>query len=355
MTKKIEDMDDDEIEALSPEDLLALQNGPDADEGDEVKDDDDGKKDDAKGDEESKESEEEESEEESAIDPERLRQLAEEDDDDSDIVTDADGNKMVPYARVKEMSKNMRDMRLILRTALGNKPEADTRVEAKADEKAEKLVEYDVKGKMAEYHKLVTDGNEGEAATLLGEIETKRVEMQDQAIRLATAKSDQRFLAELERRDTERDIKRTLVILYREYPFLNNDPKNKDMNEIAILAVNAKAKDLIARGRPVPDALLEAGRSIGKKIKSLSPAAKADEKPDDKKPKTPDGKDARSVAALKRDAQIRQPAVTTAAGKGAGKAAGEEIDWKNISDAELSKLPPEVLERAMSGRSVEER
>lgn len=355
MAKNIVDMTDAEIEALSPEELMELQNGEAVEAGDEDGEEEDEPADDADAEEEDEAGEEEEEEpaaDEPEIDEDKLQRLLADDDEDGEDKGD------VPYPRFKELVDDNKDLKLMLRVALKRDGKQEAPAVEDEPEPEPEIPAYNFKAKMGEYHKLVVDGKDDEAGALLDEIEDKRAEVTAAQIAKASRDAQATALTVVTRKEIETGIRNAEAALYKQYPFLNN--KGKTPDEDAILSVNAKARQLVAQGKAPDVALLEAGMSIGKKFAQLiNPAAPAPKLDKDGKPvveeakkkvtgKLPDGSDPRSRDGLKRNLKLQQPD-TLRAGKGNADKSVMKRDWKNMTDAEISKLPPEELEAAMMG------
>lgn len=245
-------------------------------------------------------------------------------------------NRMVPLSRLNEALRRSDDYATLLREALAARGEPQQPQQPQAPAEPEPP-QYDFAAAMREYHKMVTEGEDDKAADKLVEIETKRAEVmeyrleqQARALREESAKER----SNIERRTA---IESAMVELYEAFPFLNN--QSKDADEVAILAVNARAKELVAKGKNPADALREAGNSIGERFQKLlgkQAPATTDEGGDKGRQAPKDGSDPRSKEALRRNLDIRQPE-TQKSGVG-NRDAISTIDISKMTDEQLDKL-----------------
>lgn len=266
-----------------------------------------------------------------ALTKEQLEALARDDDGRSD---------MVPRARLNEVLQSERDLREILRTvAAGQQAAAPAKP---VEEEAPKRPEFDFKAANREYHKLLTDGEEEKALAKLDEIEDARTALHQFDIAEAERKAEERTYSRVSADQTSREVNTVAAEMVKRYPFLDN--KSEKANEAAILAVNAKAKQLVAAGKSPAEALHEAAIKIGGQFaKVLEIPGKNDKKPDGKKP-VKAGEDPRSKDALQRNIGIRQPP-----GQKSGVGTREQLrtlDISNMTDEQIEKLSPEELAEA---------
>lgn len=354
--KNIADMTDAEIDALPPDELLALQTGgtPDGDdegdgdgEGDEGGEGDgeggdagDGEGDaDGDGDGDAGGDSDDEPELDADGNPiltaEQLRAFAEADVDDDDD----DGGEMVPRARLNQSIERTKDYQLMLRFLLDGK----AAMPAAPVEKSEPVVvaepeflKYDFKAKSREMIRLITEGKDDEAATLSDEIENTREQVQQYKLQKTREDALQEANQTISQTEQARLNKEAMKSIYDVYPFLNNT--GKDANEAAILAVNAKARQLVQSGKAPHDALLIAAKKIGgefaKLLKPTGDAGSKDGKPG-KKTATP-AKDTRTAESIKRNLNVRQPA-TQRSGVGNRETDGK-LDIRTMTDAQLDAL-----------------
>jgi hypothetical protein len=355
--KNIASLSDEEIEALSPEELLELQTGDErVDDGEEEEEEEapaggTPKKDDAGEEEEEEEEEvpagEEEEEPDPLTDEKRLSRLLENEEAGDDV-----GD--IPYSRFKSKVDEANDLRLLLRTVLQRDGKIAAPVAAEPDPKPEEkpAFTYDFKKAQREYIALVDSGKEEEANAKLDEIEDARETMTAERIAKATEATRNEMMGELAYREVKIALDRSQRTLYKEFPFLDNTSKDRD--DIAIIATNARAKQLVAAGKPPAEALLEAGRAIGKRF------AKAIEPPKGKDTPKPvldkDGKeivDKRTQSAVRRNLDVRQPA-TLKAGSGSPNNTGK-INIRDLTDEQLEKMEksdPEALAELRGDRRV---
>lgn len=319
-TKNIADLSDEDIDALDPAELLALQHGgepvdnsegeegEESDEGDDAGDagagdegaeggegGDAGAGDDAAEGEDDGQSDDDQQ---PALTREQLEALASEKDDDEDGAA----GDMVPRSRLNEVLENQRNLRLILQTALATgaikTPEPAA---AQQDEPQPAFLTYDFKAKAREQVSALANGDEDKALALADEIEEMRAAKHAHELEAARTAGRREAQEVVEVRDTKAAIAAAEADIYEKYPFLNG--KGKTPHEAAILAVNAKAKQLVAKGKSVPEALVEAAEKVGGEFaKLLMPKEKT---PPATEKKT--GKDTRTGPALQRNLNVRQP------------------------------------------------
>lgn len=228
------------------------------------------------------------------------------------LASEADESGMVPLARLNEVLASDRQKGEIIQLLL-----AAGKVSGKADDAGDggddeagnepDFMSYDFKAAQREYIKLITEGDEEAAIAKSEEIEETRAKVNDYKL----AKVREEAVAEAEGRVQQREVKSDLKAaegeIYKEFPFLDN--KSKDASEAAILAVNAKAKQLIANeGMPPGAALRKAGKEIGSVFaKVLKPAANADGKKPPIDARKDGVDDPRAKGAVKRGLDASQP------------------------------------------------
>lgn len=269
---------------------------------------------------------------------EQLEALARERDND-----DGDDQPTVPRARLNEVLEANRDLRLILRTAL-EKGQITGEPEPAPEPEPERPV-YDFKAANREYHKLLTEGDEDAALAKLDEIEDKRAELHAFDVAAARREAETNAYSRTTADRAAQQLDAVAAEMIERYPFLNN--KGEQANEAAILAVNAKAKQLAAKGKTPAEALHEAATKIGGQFEKLlgKPAKQGENegKGKDTKPVEP-GKDPRSQEALRRNLGVRQPPI---AKSGVGtREQLRTLDLANMTDEQIDKLSPEELAEA---------
>lgn len=393
--KNIRDMTDEEIGDLSPEELIAMQTGTaDDDDKDDKKKGgkdaaaDDNEEEEEESEEEESESEEEESEEESEEEEgeESEEESEEEESEESEeeegeevtperlqaLLDDLDGGgiepgKDVPYSRFKKAIDRANDQSDVIRILLGQRGTAAATVQEEEPE-PEKKFEYDFKAANREYHKLLSEGEDEKAQAKLDEIEDKREEQRqfdNERIR-KTARTE--VLGEVEARTAKEKMGEAMLVVFKEFPFLDHRAKTK--NQDAIEATNAKVRNLIAAGKSPAEAVLEGGRAIGKVFaKALgldAPKKKGEGAPDkkagaegagDKKKggKTKVEIDERTKGAVRRGLKVRQPTDTGKHGKGNGNDLSAVISAADLTDEKidwLEKNDPDQLARLLGNDRV---
>lgn len=314
--KNIAELTDEEIDALPPEELLALQHGEAREGGEEEEEDGgEGAGGDGAGDETKEEEEEETGDGGEPLTPEQLQALADEADEEDEDEDDPDPTSdMVPRSRLNKALERGKDLSLVVKALIktGDKAPAAAPVEAKPEPVVEaepEFLKYDFKAKSREVIKLIAEGEEEKAAALQDEIEDTRTQVTEYRIAKAQEKAKAEAVTEtnqtLAKDKATADLGVAATALFEKFPFLNNQVKGA--NEAAILAVNAKAKQLVAKGRTPAAALTEAGEKIGgqfAKLLGIKPAAAVvDDKTKGKQP----AKDTRTPDALKRNLSLQQP------------------------------------------------
>lgn len=349
MGKKIEDMTDEDLDALSPEDMLALQTGGSTgeDEGDDEGDGDEGGEggdqggDEGEGDEGGEGDGDDESAEAERL---RLERLANEGGDgDGDEGGEGEegqrGSATVPHARFNEKvqeAKHWRETALALIEA-GKAGQAPAQTPASKQEEAPQRPEYDFKAAMREYHKLVLEGEDEKAASKLDEIEDKREAIRVFDLQQVQAQAETSAVQRITARQEAANKAVVIDTLYKTYPFLNNE--HKDADEAAILAVNAKAKALVAEGVSPSEALRRAGEAIGErfaKVLGVSKPATGQDGQGKKPGETKPGKDTRTPAAVRRGLEVRQPA-TQKSGVG-NREGASKLSIADLTDEQLERL-----------------
>lgn len=317
MPKEIQDMTDEEIGALSPEELAELTAGIDLSsidgngegEGDGGEDGADAG---ASG-------------EEDELTEEALAELL------AGQEQGEDTQKAVAYARFKEKVDEANDLRLMLHAALSGREQGQQQAPPLPQPpQPPEDPGIDVRSMRLKLFKLQSTGTEEEieeAANALADAEQKVL---DYRASLAEFNAKQAATRELE---TDRILSVTRQA-EAEYPFL--DPKSDTFDEAASLAVNAKARQLIAEKRMRgSDALREAVDTIGKRFAKILGVPQG--KPASATTVTTTGKkkvDPRVIDALKRAGLIKHPS----AGSGHGmRTAGVEMDISKLPDKDLPK------------------
>jgi hypothetical protein len=337
--KDITTMTDADIEALSDEELaeLTAEQGGAEEEGEEEEE--------TEGEEE--ETEEETEEEEETEDPDPNAGLTAE--EIAALAKDGDlpggKSRVVPHTRFNEVNEENKDLRLLLKMALAKGDVAPAAVVK--EEPAPVRPVYDFKVAQREYHKLISEGEDDKAGLKLDEIEDKREELQQFDLTNIRTQARREAVAEVNQTQAQREVGAVIKDLHERYPFLNENGKAPE--EAAILAVNAKAKQLIAQGQSPAEALIAAGESIGPRFAKVLGIAPT--KPG-KKAVTPlvDGKDPRSKDALKRNLGLRQPP-TGKSGVGTREQM-RTLDISKMTDAQIDKLTPAELAEATGANHV---
>lgn len=348
--KNIADMSDEDIEGLSADELLELQTGAaseedeEEEEGDES-DDSDADEGDGEDEEEADGDEDEESEDDEDADPqltkEQLEALAAEEDEDGDP---DDTSDMVPRSRLNAEIEKGKDKSLVIRALLrsGAGTPAPAAAKDPDPEPEPEFLKYDFKAKGREVIKLIAEGDEDRASALQDEIEDTRAKVNQYNLDKARAEATAQATGEFQAQRARDALDATVADVYERYPMLNNQSKHR--NEAAILAVNGKTKELMAKGKPAHLALAEAADKMMKILglaTDKTPAkqgkndkvAKVDG--DKKVDKTP-AKDGRTKEALKRNLAIRQPAQQK---NGVGtRDRLRTIDIRNMTDAQIDAL-----------------
>lgn len=251
---------------------------------------------------------------------------------------------MIPLARFNEVIETARQQQELISQLLQNR-QAPAATQAEPEPAAEV---FDFKAKGRELIKLISEGDEDGAAALQEEIEAKREEQRALDMQAAEERATQRFAAQ----QAQNEITSATRSIYERMPFLNSE--NKAADAAAIAAVNARAKQLIAGGTAPAAALKQASDALGPvfaqilgvKLDEASAGAvnNAAAGTGAKKP----GADTRTAAAIQRNLNIRQPD-TLKTGVG-NREAGATISVKDLSDEQLEKaLADGTLDDLLSG------
>lgn len=359
MGKRIQDLTDDELDALSPEEMAELEAGIDTvDEnnvgGDGDEDEDLGGAGD-KGDDDEEEEEEEAAGDGELPTREQLEALAKDDDSEEEEVPE--GGEAIPYARFKAKSDEAKDLRGILKAVIPHLS-GSTSTSTSAAAPAAPVVDenprpvYDIKAANREYTRLLSEGDVEAAAAKLDEIEDAREKMHAWDVERARLEAEERAVTRVKTAEAQSAVQTTAAALYATYPFLDN--KNAAADATAIIAVNAEAKRLMSTGMAAAAALQKAGETLGKRFAKLIAVEKpAGSKPakDGKDGKPPAGTDPRSKEALKRNLGIRQPP-SAAAGVSNRDEPNKIRSIADMSDEEIDKLSKEELAELRGDKRV---
>jgi hypothetical protein len=333
-TKNLNDLSDEQIDALTPEELAAYTAEGPADP-------------DAEGEEEGEEGAEnegieEEGEEEGEDDgdpltPEQLAALANGDAAEEEGEDEGAANDMVPRSRLNRVLERERTTRELAVALLQQNARNAPQQEAVAEVDADPQPEFDFQAARKEYHRLVVEGEEDKAEAKLTEIDTARDALNDWKLRRAQQAARDEAVQIVTAGQAKRELTAAITEMQTAYPFLDNT--SKQANEAAILAVNAKARELVKGGATPADALRKAAAKFGPTFAKMLKIPGKTDAPTGKTPagKTPaPGTDPRSKAALTRNLGIRQPATQKT---GVGNREQEAtLDINNLSDEQIDKL-----------------
>lgn len=323
-TKNIAEMTDDEIDALSVEEMEALQHGgaaasendgdgetgdgDGADGGDGGSEDGNSGADDAGGEGDGE-----------GLTAEQLEAIAN------------DGNGMVPLARLNEiLARDRQKDELIAQLVRERGSQTPAQNESEPDNEPPAEPSYDFKAAQREMLKLMSEGDDEAAAAKAEEIEDKREEINQFRLNKAREEATETVRREFGARQVRSEIEQTEADLSTRYPFLNN--KDKTANRAAILAVNAEAKALIKEGKTPAEALREAGEAIGSqfaKVLGVSTDATSGRQNNAPAP----GQDPRTKAAIARNLNLRQPPQAQLGVGNRERAAN--LDVANMTDEQL--------------------
>lgn len=334
--KSINDLSDEQIDALSPAELLEYQTGG-AGLGDEGGGEEEEEEEEGEGEGSGDDNADDDAEAERA----RLAALAdaeqeeEEEQDDDDVTTNADGSKTVPHARFNAKNEEAKAWKAIAEAALANGKQPAAEVEQEVQPAPERPV-YDFKAKQREYIALITAGDADAAVTLSEEMEDMREKIREFDLDQVRTEARTEAVQTITVRQQKADVASTEVALYEKFPFLNNKSKSADV--VAIQAVNAHARELIRTGLSPAEALHKAGTSIGKRFAQVNgikvpsdktPAPKLDAAGNPiPEPRTP--------AAVRRGLEVRQPA-TQKSGVG-NREQVSTLSINDMTDAQLDAL-----------------
>lgn len=338
MGRNINDLTDEELDNLSADEIDGLEgadlSGDDAEGEEDEAGGTEGEEEDA--DAAAGEEEEEEAGDDESAEAEAARLAA--------LAAEGDGNDMVPRSRLNEVLAERDDYKGMLQVALNNRgvamPAATTETAEEVDPDPMPVV--DIKAMNREYHQLVVDGEDEKAAALLDKIEDARTSLNEWNLRKVSREAEAAAASRITKHQTSQALAAVTETLHKAYPFLNNESKTADPD--AILAVNAKAKALIAQGKSPAVALSEAGDSIGKKFAKLL-GIKAPAKVEAKSDAVKQAGEQRSKDAIKRNLSVRQPD-TIKSGVGIRDKAAK-LDISKMTDEQLDKLSPEEMEEAL--------
>lgn len=336
-------MTDEQIGALSDDELEEALSGDPIDEGaDDDNDEPDAGDDDTHGDEGDDgegEGDEDEGDDEgdggadttdAEREAERLRRLAKDDDG------------KVPRARLNEVIRERDQYRDLALEALrsGKTPQQEPAATPKEEPKRP---EYDLKAGMREYHKLLNEGEEDKAIAKLEEVEEARAAIAQYDLDKAAREAEERAYARVAKDTAEERMAGALNEAYEAYPFLNHESKHADPDAIA--AVNVRAKQLVAEGRPPHIAIKLASKRVGDrfaKLLGLDTGKPSGTPAEDAATKA--GKD-RAQNAVRRGLDVRQPS-TQKMGVGT-RDGGAKIDISKLTDKQIDALSQAELNEAL--------
>lgn len=236
---------------------------------------------------------------------------------------------MVPRARLNEVLADRDDLRLMLKTALALGTQGQPAPAAQQEEAQPEVQAYDFKAAQREYTRLISEGDEEAASKKLDEIEDAREAQRAQDIAAAEARALQR----VEQVNEQARVQAVAEALHKQFPFLDHTKDSAD--DVAILSVQAKTRELINAGKTPAQALAEAGETVGKKFARLyapapTPTSKAKE-----------AGDARTKEAVTRGLGVRQPS-TQKGGIGTREATAPDI--RTMTDEQLDKMSKAELD-----------
>lgn len=313
--KNAADLTDEELAALSPEELAELQG--DNHEGEDEETDEEREAREAAEAEAAKGGKDD-------LDPDAVAALAAEGGEGGE-----GRSPMVPHSRFQEVNE---ERRLLLEEVIRLRKEGGT-APAKKEEPAAPA--YDFKKARKEYHALLLEDPE-KAAEKLDEIEDAREAQHKADIEAAEQRAEDRAFSRMSSVRTTDNAATAAQKLYAAYPFL--DANSDDADETAIYAVIGKRDQLIRGGEDPVEAMRKAAEEVGAKFaKLLGTGAAAGA--DDGKPS------ARAVEATRKaaDAAGRQPA--TPKGGIGNRAGSDKLDINNLTDEQLEKMPPDELKK----------
>lgn len=273
------------------------------------------------------------------------------------LLDDGDENGMVPLSRLNEvLGREGRANEIIqLLIDAGRVSGVPAEQQEQVAEQVPEFMQYDFKAAQREYIKLISEGDEEGAVAKSEEIEDTRALVSDYKLQQirdeAVYEAEQRF----EGRAVKDSLAKAEVDIYTEFSFLNN--QSVDASEAAILAVNAKTKQLIAAGNITPaDALRKAAKDIGGQFaKVLKPSAGAAPTPklDVNGNPITTTVDPRTKEAIQRGLDAKQPSTIKGGVGNAERTA--TIDISKMTDAQIDQLEkndPEALAEAMGNNRV---
>lgn len=300
MQKDINEMTDEEIGALTPEELAELTAGIDL--GGEGGEGEGGEGDEG----------------EEGLTEEALAELLSGQEDEPQTA--------VAYARFKEKVDEANDLRLMLRAALQGRQQEEQVPAAPAPPQPPEEPKVNLRELRMKLIRLQTTGTEEE----IEEASNALADAEEQVLNYRTELATYRAEAIADRKLETRMIADVAADAERSYPFLN--PKDKSYDEAAALAVNAKARELmVSKGMRGSEALRQAVDTIGKRFATLLGSKSKDPGPT---VQTKKRVDPRVLEALRRAGVVRHPP----AGSGHGmRTTGVNLDIAKIPDKDLPK------------------
>lgn len=316
--KPVADMTEEELAALTPEQLEELQGNNHQDDGDDpgaaagaTVDDDDG------------------------LDAEAVAALA----------AEGEGSKFVPHSRFHELNERYKEERAareraeaerarLLEAALGKGQPA-----AKVDEPPP----YDFKKARREYQALLLTDPDA-AIEKMDEIEAARDAQHKAELAKAAQEAEERAYRRASGERVTQAAEAAAEAIYEDFPFLN--PNDASADEDAIYAVIGKRNQLIHDGMEPIKAMRKAAKDVGGKFAKLLGvgAAGGDGK---STPANAGGASTRQAAAVQRGAKTAasQPPTPNKGGVG-NRAESGTLDFSKLSDEQIAKLSPEELKKA---------
>lgn len=311
----LDSLSDDELNALSPEELAKLRG--DHHQADGEQDEDDLEDDDP------------------GADPGADK--AKDDVTDDEAAEIASGKKQgaVPYSRFKEVNDEARTSRERLLQLEEENARLKGQVPAKEDKPKDEPKAYDFDAAEDRYMDAVLDGDKDKAKTIRAEIraEERRANEAEAKKLAATSTAEER-----ERVRQELEAERTAEVLdgiYEKYPFL--DHAAKGANKEAIQEVVDLRDVYVSRGMPFSKAIAQAAERVGK---LYAPEKKADD--DGRKKDEPSPADRRAQDQRQRNATAELDQPSRMNGSGQRSRLGE-LDIEKMSDADFDKLTKEEL------------
>jgi len=242
-----------------------------------------------------------------------------------DELLEEEGTDHVPRARMNEVIAERNDFREMLKLVLANKQQEEP-APAVVAEQPPAAPEVDAAGLLAlrkQLAKAQMSGDEEEVDALIDKVANAEQALFDYRTKQANYETERRITAKTE---SERI---TDIVADAESKFRFLQPGAKEFDEAAALAVNAKARQLAAGGKTPSAALREAVNTLGPRFAKLLGFDKAPGKP------AAAATDPRIAEALARAGRVKHGS----AGNGIGnRERGLDLDITKLADKDLPEV-----------------